>query len=55
VEDCSLLIDGYGYFDWSIAVTVTFALSAIEFHGGTIAVDSEPNIGSTFTITIPSV
>ena len=34
---------------------LAIALSAIEFHGGTITVDSEPNIGSTFTITIPSV
>ncbi len=33
---------------------LAIALSAIQFHGGTINVESEPNIGSTFTITLPT-
>lgn len=34
---------------------LSIALAAIEFHGGRIDVDSEPNIGSTFTITLPCI
>lgn len=32
---------------------LAIALGAIQFHGGTINVESEPNIGSTFKITLP--
>lgn len=32
---------------------LSIALSAIKIHGGDIKVESEPNIGSTFTITLP--
>ena len=32
---------------------LSIALGAVEFHGGTITVESEPNIGSEFTITLP--
>ncbi len=32
---------------------LSIALGAIQFHGGSIDVESEPNIGSTFTITLP--
>lgn len=34
---------------------LSIALAAIEFHGGRIDVESEPNIGSTFTITVPCI
>ena len=33
---------------------LSIALSAIEFHGGTIEVKSEPNIGSEFKIILPA-
>ena len=32
---------------------LSIALGAIKFHGGTIKVNSEPNIGSEFIITLP--
>lgn len=32
---------------------LSIALGAIKFHGGTITVNSEPNIGSEFIITLP--
>ncbi len=34
---------------------LSIALSAIKIHGGEILVESEPNIGSTFTIKLPLV
>ena len=34
---------------------LSIALGAIEFHGGSIEVESEPNIGSVFTIILPAV
>lgn len=34
---------------------LAIALKAVEFHGGTINVESELNIGSVFTVTIPAV
>lgn len=34
---------------------LSIALAAVEFHGGAITVDSEPDVGSVFTITIPCV
>ena len=34
---------------------LSIALAAIEFHNGTIEVESEPNIGSTFKIILPMV
>ena len=34
---------------------LSIALGAIEFHNGTIEVESEPDVGSTFKITLPAV
>jgi len=32
---------------------LTITKQAIELHGGTIAVESEVGVGTTFTVTIP--